>query len=317
MPSFSVDEPSPHLSSLLLHALAAYGCEVRDGPAWPHLDASAFLHDEAHLLDADELREAEVALIEDGVFSASSLESLASTLDVAVDVALRAAVKYGWALAAAQQSAQGPFELSVDAGTVRTIALEHRLLVSEIERRGLEVRSLALCTPGQLEPAITPVDEPAEFKAWLLEHESIAGPPLAFANMEMKWDLLLAIAKHAPRARCGLSRVAWLELLRVVARRDPGLFRETLSEAQVRFAMEKTNRISATTEDDIRSLPLVDDALLEITFLEDFRGRQLLYAVAPAMAADARLASLLDSEKDEVAALIDVAAERYAVAIRM
>jgi hypothetical protein len=317
MPCFFIDEPSLQLTSLLRDALAARGCEAREAGAWPHLDASAFLHDEAGLLDADELREAEAALMEDGIFSASSLEAVASSLDVDTEAALRAAVKYGWVLAVAQQSAQGPFDLSVEAGTERTSTLEHRFLISEIERRGLEVHSLALCTPGQLEPAIEPVDEAAQFKAWLVEHEGIDGPSLAFANMEMKWDLLPAIARHAPRSHCGLNRVAWLGTLRVVARRDPELFREMLSEAQVRFAMEKGDRISATTEDDIRSLPLVEDALLETTFLDDFRGRQLLYVAAPALAGDARLAALLDRERDAVAALIGATADRYAGAIRV
>ena len=46
----------------------------------------------------------------------------------------------------------------------------------------------------------------------------------------------------------------------------------------------------ATGEDDIRSLPGVEDARLEATFLDDFRGRQLLHVTARSLAQDEKLA---------------------------
>jgi hypothetical protein len=316
MPHFTVEEPFLQLAATFREALTIRGCEVREADAWRRIDATAFLHDEARLLDSDELREAEAALLEDGIFDAASLEALAPSLDADSEAALRAAVKYGWVLAFAQQSAHGPIALSVDLGSARTTALEHRFLVSEISRRSLDVRSLALCTPGDLEPAMELSEQPVDFQAWLIEHEAIGGPPLAFANMELKWDLLRLVAKHSPQACCGLSRAASLEFFRVVARCDPTLFREVLDAAQACFPLERTNRIHATTEDDVRFFPLVEDCLLESTFLDDFRGRQLLYTAVPVLAEDSRLTAVLDREQDAVSRLIHAAAERHAGAVR-
>ena len=100
-----------------------------------------------------------VGVFEEGVLTASArrIDGITRGPDTAMspasaEAALRAAVKYGWVLAFAQQSAQGPIALCVDTGTARTTALEHRFLVSEISRRNLDVRLLALCKPGELEP---------------------------------------------------------------------------------------------------------------------------------------------------------------------
>jgi hypothetical protein len=277
MPTFILDEPLPVLLAPLRAALAGQKCEVAD---WPVIDSSAYLHDEAALLDTEELADAERALREDGIFDRPDWLAAYYVGDEAV---LRAAVKYGWALAHLTTRATAPaVEWTVADGSVATTVVEHAFLCSEIQRRALPVRWLAPCIPGQLEPGIDYAGDVEKFAAWRAALPAASTPPLIFANAAGKFALLPFLQGDALK----LTNLAWLEALRVIARCDAALFRELLDAAQRHFVFDKGRAVLSTSEEDIRGLPLVEDGQLEAIFLDDLRGRQLFHVTAASLVQD-------------------------------
>jgi hypothetical protein len=251
------------------------------------------VHDEAGQLDEMELAEACAALIEDRIFSDENWSHAytAPGGGFELDAVRRIAVKYGWALAhaewAAKQLGRTFFEWSVARGSVATTVAEHRFLRAEIVGRGLPIERIELCPPGQIEPAIDYIGEGAEFADWLRGQVRL-GAPLVFSDVCEKWAILPALGACAPsQLTLRFSQLGWLEAMRVAARERPSMFREFLFFAQERFVFDKPSYVTATTEDDIRTLPDVPDGQLEPTFVDDFRGRQMLDVATKALAATA------------------------------
>jgi hypothetical protein len=295
MPTFILDEPLPLLLAPLRAALAGQKCEVAD---WPVIDSSAYLHDEAALLDAEELADAERALREDGILEVPLDEST-----------LRAAVKYGWALAHLTACAPDTaVEWTVADGSVATTAAEHAFLCAEIQRRALPVRWLAPCLPGQLEPGIDYTGDVEKFAAWRAALPA-SEPPLIFAHAADKLTLLPFLQADALK----LTNLAWLEALRVIARCDAALFRVLLEAAQRHFVFDKGRAVFSTSEEDIRGLPLVEDGQLEAIFLDDPRGRQLLHVTAASLVEDfyERIEEIIVRESARVAEAIAACAARH------
>jgi hypothetical protein len=304
MPVFILDEPMPILLPPLRAALAGQRCEVA---GWPVVESSAYLHDEAVLLNADELAEAAQALLEDGIFDRADWLRAFYGAD---ELMLRAAVKYGWALAHLAASAPvTPVEWSVAEGSIATTAAEHAFLCAEIHRRTLPVGWLALCIPGQFEPGVEYAGDVEKFATWRAALPAAPAPPLIFANAAGKLGLLPVLQADALK----LTRLAWLEALRVIARCDAALFRELLTAAQEQFVFDKGRAALSTSEEDIRGLPLVGDRQLEATFLDDPRGRQLLHVTADSLvrAFSERVTAVLAREMTQVEAVISSAVARH------
>lgn len=269
LPRIYLSEPTPRLQQLAAGTWQDSGIEVL-GPL-TIVDSSRHLHDEAALLDAAELTEAKAALIEDEVFSAPS-ES---------QTKLRAAIKYGWSLLhLSQVVADQPVLWSVARGSVPTTPAELSFLAQELTTRGLRVAAIMPCWPVALE-AEAELGERAEgFSTVLREYAATAGD-LFIRHAGSKTAALGEIARIlGGRAVLDWSRSATMAAARVLARRDGGLFRELLIEAQQHFPLDKDGFELSTTEDDVHTLPDVADDELERIFLDDLRGRQLLHATA-------------------------------------
>ena len=84
--TFILDEPMAELSNLVRRVVQSRGVGVFvRGESVKVIDSSAYLHDEAALLDAEELTDAREALIEDRIFTRAEAMN--------DEVQLRAAVK--------------------------------------------------------------------------------------------------------------------------------------------------------------------------------------------------------------------------------
>ncbi len=199
------------------------------------------------------------------------------TLRFSDEALARAAVKFGPALAHAEQLQQAirtcwsghgdlpDVEIRIAADGHATTLEEFLFLAHEARQRGLGVTTLT--------PNLGPAWEPACVEAI---GSDFAGLAEIAAHHGMKLGLPWADGKAADAGHLDVSEAATLELMRQLARRDPMLFHEWLREAQLSFPLARAGWPISTTEDDARMMPQVADDALEATFLDSTQGRQAL-----------------------------------------
>lgn len=264
------------------------------------LDPSAYFVERAAEFSITELDAAAAALEEDGVFLGDWTEHYDSREFPIGDVGglrfereglRRIAVKFGWALAFAEEltahlcrlCASRPFEVEISLlrSARHTTPLEHLFVALEARRRGLPLVAIAPRLPGSWEAVAGYADEIGELESALRTHAAIAeafGPhQVSVPEIEGKSEVLPLLGRACgARLSVKTSAASALEMMRVVARVAPATFREILVLAQERFAFERSLKPVSLSEDEVRFLPDVPDAQLESIFLGDARGRQLL-----------------------------------------
>lgn len=308
MPAVHVAEPHDSIATAVAAAFRARGIEPL--AKLTVIDSASFLHDEACLLDHLELADAEAALVEDGIFGPREW----------IDPDLRAATKYGWAMAhALQNEGAGPVVWSVAGGAVATTAHELRFVVDELRQRGAALTHLDVCWPVALEPAIDLGEIAEAFLAALASYAPVirgSGFGLFIPNAAGKLSVLPAVNEQlGTDALLDFTGLGWLEAARVLAQADAPLFRRVLTCAQQHFAFDKPRGALFTSEDDIHTLPDVPAADLAHVFLDDPRGRQLLHVTARSIFAAAELreplAAFLAAAAEGIGAAISAEVERH------
>jgi len=214
-----------------------------------------------------------------------------------------------------------PFELevSVDETATPTTVAEHYLIASELTRLGVKWVSLAPRFVGEFEKGIDYKGDLGQFRASFAQHAAIArtlGPyKLSLHSGSDKFSVYPIAAELAGGlVHLKTAGTSYLEALRVVARKDPALFRRILDFAFERFDTDKASyHISAELTAIPRSTQLKDSEL-EASILNDNHGRQLLHvtfgSVLTTKGADGRYlfrdalyACLLDHEDEHYAVL--------------
>ena len=301
------------------------------------IDPSEYAAARAGLFSDAELADAQVALVEDGVFADATwtADYLGSEFAVSETLRLaftpeslaRVAVKFGWAVAYAAELAadvEGEVEVAFADGVLPATSLEHCFVARELRRRGVNLGALTLRLPGAFEPAIDFEGDVAELERALAEHAAVArftgSHRIAIRCAEWKFAVLAAIARGCgERLHLRAAGIAWMEAARVIARTEPALFREVLVCAQEHFVFDRIRHAISTSEEDVRFLPDVTDAELERTFLEDPRGRQLLHVTARSILAEPRVAdplqAALAAHADKHRGLVEAAVSRHLAAL--
>jgi hypothetical protein len=215
------------------------------------------------------------------------LESRAIALD---ELAVaRAAAKYGRAVAHVVQmyrhlAAKGvPFELeiSVDETETPTTPQEHAYLASELKRLGIQWVSLAPRYVGRFEKGIDYIGDLDALRQNLQIHAEIArasGPyKLGLHSGSDKFSVYPLISQ-ATRGLVHLKTAgtSYVEALRVVAQKRPGLFRDIIALACARYPLERASyHVSAEVSrvPDVTRYP--DEALAGL--LDEAQTRQVVH----------------------------------------
>jgi hypothetical protein len=198
---------------------------------------------------------------------------------------------------------------SVVDGFETTTCTELKFLLSELRQRSLAVRWISPCFPARFEPGVDYPGDPSLFAKWLTSLPVAGAIGLMFPNAADKFSTLPSIGGlgDCPVA-LEFREAAWLEGLRLLARFQPAIFRELLLAAQEHFVLDKGPHALSTGEEDVRSLPGVEDSRLEASFLDDFRGRQLLHVTARSLVLDeerrGRLSEFFAQQKEELERLM-------------
>ncbi len=255
------------------------------------IDPSGHVDGRADNYPADELRQRygeianEVGWIDS--YRGRSVElSRGWTLSIDETACRRAAIKYGRAINAAVELSRHiesvctrlgqdfEIELSVDETDQPTTTAEHYIIAHRCLDQGMKLVSLAPRFVGDFEKGVDFKGDLPVLERSLHEHAAIAdalGPyKLSLHSGSDKLSMYPALA----RATCGRFHVktagtSYLEALRVVALREPKLFRTIVDFARGRYDVDKaTYHVSATLD----SAPPVDDAVdtktLEREYLE-------------------------------------------------
>lgn len=208
------------------------------------------------------------------------------------DALARAMVKYGGAILHTTRmyrhlveirSGGSAFELevSVDETATPTTIAEHYLVANELKRLGVKWASLAPRFVGEFEKGIDYKGDLKVFRQSFAQHAAIArtlGPyKMSLHSGSDKFSVYPITAELADGlVHLKTAGTSYLEALRVVARKDPGLFRRILDFAFERFDTDKASyHISARLDAIPRSNQLKDDQLEGV--LNQTDGRQLLH----------------------------------------
>ena len=217
------------------------------------------------------------------------------TLEFSEEILLRAAAKYGRAVAHIQSVSdylvenlrQFDLEASVDETDTPTSPEEHYFIASELRRLGVPFISLAPRFIGSFEKGVDYVSpagnlgEIAEFDRELAKHaavmHAIGGYKLSIHTGSDKFSIYPSIAGQARNlVHVKTAGTSYLEALRVVARVDPLFFREILDFARSRYDTDRaTYHVSGVLDKVPSAVVLSDDDLLAL--FDQFDARQVLH----------------------------------------
>lgn len=268
------------------------------------IDPSEFVNPRADCLQGKDLAEATEEVIQSGAFeSLKEVESLylkrsfdlpgsGSITFCDTEVLYRAVAKYGKAIARAQEMAQwieeakGPhraeMEISLDETETPTTPHEHLLVALELKRRGVPIVSLAPRFVGEFEKGVDYKGNLKLFECSLKRHAAIAqrfGPyKISVHSGSDKFKIYPILGRV-----CGellhvkTAGTSYLEALRVVARKAPGLFLEVVEYCLERFETDRSSYSVSADASRVRNPASLGGKERERVYLDEEDGRQILH----------------------------------------
>jgi tagaturonate epimerase len=212
-----------------------------------------------------------------------------------------------------------PFELevSVDETATPTTEAEHYLIAAELKRLGVEWVSLAPRFIGDFEKGIDYKGDLRAFEKSFARHAAIAralGPyKLSLHSGSDKFSVYpIAARLSSGLVHLKTAGTSYLEALRVIARKNPALFRRILDFAFSRFETDRASyHISARIDTVPQSANLSDDKLE--TVLDSNDGRQLLHVTYGSVLTDTGPDGSYRFRQELLDTLADHEEEHYAI----
>ncbi len=171
-------------------------------------------------------------------------------------------------------------EVSVDETAHTTCPVDHLLLAAELKRRGITPFSVAPRFPGEFQKAIDYRGELAEFEREFRVHAAIAasfGYKVSVHSGSDKFSIFPVVAKLAEgNFHEKTAGTSWLEAVRVVARKNPGLFRRIYGQAKGFFPEAKKYYHIMTELADVPEIADWPDPRLP-ELLDEDASRQFLH----------------------------------------
>lgn len=219
-------------------------------------------------------------------------------------------------------------EVSIDETPMPTTVGEHYFVASELKRLGVRWVGLAPRFPGGFEKALDYRGDLTEFERSFAGHVAVArtlGPyKISIHSGSDKFAVYPIVGRLAGELlHVKTAGTSWLEALRVIARCDPGLFRDVLRVAVARFEVDRASyTVSARTRDVLAPAELPDDRLPEL--LDHPSARQVLHVTfgsvltategAPPLAQ--RIGQLLRRAEEDHYAALAAHVSRHLAALR-
>jgi hypothetical protein len=168
------------------------------------------------------------------------------------------------------------FEVSVDETDAPTTPLEHFFIASELTRLGVRFTSLAPRFIGRFEKGVDYIGDLAALDAEIARHAAVTALfgtyKISLHSGSDKFSVYPLIAKYwGDRIHVKTAGTSYLEALRVLARLEPGLFRDIYAFSLQRY---ETDRRSYHVSAQLDLLPAADDLP---ALLDNFHARQVLH----------------------------------------
>ena len=239
----------------------------------------------------------------------------------------RAAAKYGRAvahttrmyrhLANVMGGRSFELEVSVDETETPTSPHEHYFVANELRRLGVQWVSLAPRYVGRFEKGVDYIGDLDQFDREMAKHAAIArvlGPyKLSIHSGSDKFSVYPIYARHAGKlVHLKTAGTSYLEALRAIATVDPGLFREILAFARMRYEEDRaTYHVSAELEKVSRPDTVADGDLVGI--LDQFDGREVLHVTfgSVMMRMGGKLLAALDENEEAYYAALEAHFDRH------
>lgn len=172
------------------------------------------------------------------------------------------------------------FEISIDETMTSTSPEAHYFVAAELERKQVDIFSMAPRFCGEFQKGIDYIGDLAQFEQELRVHAAIAdsfGYKLSIHSGSDKFSVFPIIAKYTGgRFHVKTAGTNWLEAVRTVAKIKPDLYRKMHQYALEHFE-EATVYYHVTTDiSKIKPLNEVSDADLP-AYMEDDNARQLIH----------------------------------------
>lgn len=205
-------------------------------------------------------------------------------------LAKRCAVMYGDALAFSEvvnghldRMTGGAFdlEISIDETTTPTLPSHHLFIARELERRGVQVSSLAPRFIGEFQKGIDYIGDHAEFETQFRVHAQIAraagGYKVSIHSGSDKFSVYSVIGRETDmRLHLKTAGTSWLESLRTIAQVEPDLYRLIHQRSFDYFPEATKSYVIGADLDAIAPLEDQNDADLP-AYLDENNSRQLLH----------------------------------------
>jgi len=180
-------------------------------------------------------------------------------------------------------------EVSVDETAFPTTPEAHLYIAETLASLGVQFESMAPRFIGEFQKGIDYIGDLAAFEEGYKAHAAIAdrfGYKLSIHSGSDKFAAFPIIAKHSDTFHVKTAGTNWLEALRVVAMKDPALFRELYAYAKANAGVAKAYYAIKATGQSAPDAP-ADDAALPKLFEND-DARQIMHITYGLMLNDAK-----------------------------
>ena len=172
------------------------------------------------------------------------------------------------------------FEVSIDETSTPTSPEAHFIVANELMLRGVNITSMAPRFCGEFQKGIDYIGNCNQFETEFIAHAAIArhfGYKVSIHSGSDKFSVFPVIAKHTE----GLFHVKtagtnWLEAVKVIALKEPALYREMHQFARDHFEEAKKYYHVTTDLNAIKPLDAVRDCDL-VQYMAEDNARQLMH----------------------------------------
>jgi hypothetical protein len=223
------------------------------------------------------------------LYGATPIQLDGITLEFQEETLLRAAAKYGRAVAhiksvsdyLVENLGQFDLEASVDETATPTSVAEHYYIANELRRLGVPFISLAPRFIGRFEKGVDYIGNIDAFNHELEKHaavmHAIGGYKLSIHTGSDKFSIYPSIAEQASNlVHVKTAGTSYLEALRVIATADQEFFREILDFSRGCYETDRaTYHVSGVLDKVPAAAVLGDEGFLAL--FEQFDARQVLH----------------------------------------
>ncbi len=226
-----------------------------------------------------------------------------------------AIVKYGRAIPywiemekRVRQKTQGrkvEIEIAVDETGAVTTGAEHVFIARELAERGMTFQGFAPRFVGEFEKGVDYKGERKVLEDSVIEHAVLArahgGYKISVHSGSDKFSIYPMIAKATEgRFHLKTAGTSWMEAVRVIARKDPALFREMCDHVRGQFARDRASYHISGDPERVPPPASIPDGSLERVYVDEDDGRQIMHVTygSAFTAFRDRIFALLAKEED-------------------